>query len=270
MGYRRTQEACLSRAGAAGGKHRRLLSFARHARRRPARSLHHARPADQPGCAKHPPGGTASGAAVPVQYLYYVADLLRGDWGYSRTAAQPCSTRYSGACRRPSSSRSSRSAQRRDRGTRRHRRGHARDRAPDVAVRVVSITGISFPVFWLGIILQLVFFYYLGQLGLPNLPSRGRVDDLVALQHPLGSVTGFYLIDSLVTREPAVFRERLASPGPSRLHAEPDRPGGRRQDHAGEHAGGARQDYILLARSKGLPARIIIMRHALRTRSPRC
>ena len=26
---------------------------------------------------------------LPVQYFHYVADLLRGDWGYSRTAAQP-------------------------------------------------------------------------------------------------------------------------------------------------------------------------------------
>src|SRR5271156_873971 len=26
---------------------------------------------------------------LPVQYSYYVADLARGDWGYSRTAAQP-------------------------------------------------------------------------------------------------------------------------------------------------------------------------------------
>src|SRR5215216_5758667 len=28
-------------------------------------------------------------APLPVQYVHYLADLLRGDWGYSRTAAQP-------------------------------------------------------------------------------------------------------------------------------------------------------------------------------------
>jgi peptide/nickel transport system permease protein len=60
-----------------------------------------------------------------------------------------------------------------------------KDRAADVAVRVVSITGISFPVFWLGILLQLVFFYGFGQLGLPTLPSRGRIADQIALVSPV-------------------------------------------------------------------------------------
>ena len=85
-----------------------------------------------------------------------------------------------------------------------------RDRAPDIAVRVVSITGISFPVFWLGILLQLLFFYYAGQMGLPTLPSRGRVDDLVALEYPLDPVTGFYLIDSLITGNLPFFLSALA------------------------------------------------------------
>src|SRR5687768_17680723 len=29
---------------------------------------------------------------LPVQYVHYVANLVRGDWGYSRTAAQPVLT----------------------------------------------------------------------------------------------------------------------------------------------------------------------------------
>jgi peptide/nickel transport system permease protein len=74
-----------------------------------------------------------------------------------------------------------------------------RDRALDVAVRVVSITGTSFPVFWLGIILQLVFFYGLSQLGLPSLPSRGRVAEEIALLHPVGPITGLFVADSLVS-----------------------------------------------------------------------
>jgi peptide/nickel transport system permease protein len=139
-----------------------------------------------------------------------------------------------------------------------------RDRAPDIAVRVVSITGISFPVFWLGILLQLLFFYYAGHMGLPTLPSRGRVDDLVALEDPLDPVTGFYLIDSLITGNLPFFLSalrHLVLPAftlsliglatvvrimrASMLEV-------------------LRQDYILLARSKGLPLRTVLLRHALR------
>src|SRR5579864_4701151 len=109
---------------------------------------------------------------LPVQYAYYMADLVRGDWGYSRTAAQPVipallerlpatielavsAVLLSIAIGVPAGILAA----------------LRRDRAPDIAVRIVSITGISFPVFWLGILLQLVFFYYAGQMGLPTLPS---------------------------------------------------------------------------------------------------
>jgi peptide/nickel transport system permease protein len=203
--------------------------------------------------------------SLPVQYLYYVADLLRGDWGYSRTAAQAvapallerlpatielalAAVLLSTAIGVPAGILAA----------------LRRDRAPDVAVRVISITGISFPVFWLGILLQLVFFYYAGQLGLPTLPSRGRVDELVALQYPLEPVTGFYLIDSLITGNLPFFLSalrHLVLPAftlsliglatvvrimrASMLEV-------------------LRQDYILLARSKGLPLRTVLLRHALR------
>src|SRR5207237_5490493 len=136
---------------------------------------------------------------LPLQYVYYVANLLKGDWGYSRTAAQPvldallarlpatvelavAAVLLSTALGIPAGIVAA----------------LRKDRAADVAVRVVSITGISFPVFWLGIILQLVFFYYFGQLGLPNLPSRGRVEEIVALVNPLAPVTGLFLVDSVV------------------------------------------------------------------------
>jgi peptide/nickel transport system permease protein len=202
---------------------------------------------------------------LPVQYSYYVADLARGDWGYSRTAAQPVLDALLG--RLPATIELAVAAV-----TLSLSIGVPagivaalrKDRAPDIAVRVISTTGISFPVFWLGIILQLVFFYYLGQLGLPNLPSRGRIDDLVSLEYPVTDITGFYLVDSLFTGNLPFFvsaLRHLVLPAfalslislativrimrASMLEV-------------------LRQDYILLARSKGLPARTIVIRHALR------
>jgi peptide/nickel transport system permease protein len=200
-----------------------------------------------------------------TQYVYYVADLLRGEWGYSRTASQPVLHALLG--RLPATIELAVSAvlvstaMGVPAGIIAAMR---KDRMPDIVVRVVSITGISFPVFWLGIILQLVFFYYLGQLGLPNLPSRGRVGELEALVSPLAPLTGFYLVDSLVSGNlpffvsalrhlvlPAVALSLISLAAIVRIMR-------------ASMLEVLRQDYILLARSKGLPTRIVIVRHALR------
>jgi peptide/nickel transport system permease protein len=202
---------------------------------------------------------------LPIQYGYYVAGLIRGDWGQSRTAAQPvldallgrlpatielavCAVVLSVGIGVPAGIIAA----------------LRKDRAADVAVRIVSITGISFPVFWLGILLQLVFFYYLGELGLPNLPSRGRVAEQVALQSPLGPVTGFYIVDSLARGNlpffvsavrhlvlPAFTLSLISLAAVVRIMR-------------ASMLEVLRQDYMLLARSKGLPTRIVICRHALR------
>ena len=202
---------------------------------------------------------------LPVQYVYYLANLLKGDWGYSRTAAQPvleallgrlpatielavCAVVLSTALGIPLGILAA----------------LRKDRAVDVAVRVVSITGISFPVFWLGIILQLVFFYYLGQLGLPSLPSRGRVGDLVALQYPLRSVTGFYAVDSLLAGNVAFFTSALRHLVLPAFTLSLISLAAVVRIMRASMLEVLRQDYILLARSKGLPLHVVVVRHALR------
>ena len=177
----------------------------------------------------------------------------------------PSSARCSGVCRRPSSWRSARSCSASGLGVPAGILAALRkDRAPDVTVRVLSLTGISFPVFWVGIILQLVFFYYLGALGLPSLPSRGRVDEQIALQHQLSALTGLYLVDGLVKGNlpflmsamrhlilPAFTLSLISLAAIVRIMR-------------ASMLEVLRQDYILLARSKGVPPRLIIARHALR------
>jgi peptide/nickel transport system permease protein len=56
--------------------------------------------------------------------------------------------------------------------------------------RIFSIAGVSTPAFWLGIMLQLLFFKQLGIL-----PLGGRLDINVELNR----ITGFYIIDSLIS-----------------------------------------------------------------------
>lgn len=202
---------------------------------------------------------------LPVQYFYYVSNLLRGDWGYSRTAAQPVLSALLG--RLPATVELAVFAVVLSTGIGVPAGIIAalrKDRLPDIVVRIVSITGISFPVFWLGIILQLVFFYYLGQAGLPNLPSRGRVGETIALLHPLAPLTGFYLIDSLVRGNAPVFVSALRHLVLPAFALSLIGLAAVVRIMRASMLEVLRQDYILLARSKGLPARVVIVRHALR------
>lgn len=76
-----------------------------------------------------------------------------------------------------------------------------KDRALDHVSRAVSISGVAIPVFWLGMTLQLILH---GQLGW--LPLQGRIDSQVLIDYPLTSISGFYLLDSLLTANwPAFF-----------------------------------------------------------------
>jgi dipeptide transport system permease protein len=72
----------------------------------------------------------------------------------------------------------------------------------DHACRIVSTAGVSLPVFFTGLILVYVFYYQLGWAPAP----LGRLD--VFFTEP-PHVTGFYLIDSLIARDPETFMAAL-------------------------------------------------------------
>ena len=58
----------------------------------------------------------------------------------------------------------------------------------DHTVRVFALTGVSMPVFWLALLLQWIFYYYLGWL-----PESGRG------MQPTVTITHLYILDSLIT-----------------------------------------------------------------------
>ena len=60
--------------------------------------------------------------------------------------------------------------------------------------RIFSIAGVALPSFWLGMVLQLIFFKEL-----KILPLAGRLDIMTSIISPIKHVTGFYLFDSLIT-----------------------------------------------------------------------
>ena len=74
----------------------------------------------------------------------------------------------------------------------------------DHATRLVSVAGVSMPTFWLGLILQLIFFSWLGLL-----PLSGRVSTEVALFSRVEPVTGFYTIDAALTGNWVALKDAL-------------------------------------------------------------
>jgi peptide/nickel transport system permease protein len=70
--------------------------------------------------------------------------------------------------------------------------------------RIVSVAGVSLPTFWLGLILQLLFFKELHLL-----PIGGRLSNQVAINYPMHPITGFYTIDSALAGNWIAFRDVL-------------------------------------------------------------
>ena len=67
-------------------------------------------------------------------------------------------------------------------------------RAAGRRIRFLSIGGVSMPAFWLGLLLQVIF---VGQLGL--LPATGQFSTEINYISPIATVTGFAMLDSLLT-----------------------------------------------------------------------
>ena len=125
----------------------------------------------------------------------------------------------------------------------------------DYTVMGVALFGISMPVFWLGIILMMIFGVILGWL-----PIGGRID----LTIPLQRVTGFMVIDSIITFNlPALISsiKHLILPAvalgtiPMAMIARVTR---------SSMLEVLRQDFIRTERAKGLSERAVIYKHAVR------
>jgi len=120
---------------------------------------------------------------------------------------------------------------------------------------VVSLIGISIPVFFLAILLKYVFAVKLGLL-----PTVGRISVLIDLEHP----TNFYLIDALIAGDPEAFwdvSKHLILPAialgsiPLAITARITRAAVLDVQN---------EDYIRTARAKGLPPRTVDVRHIFR------
>lgn len=132
----------------------------------------------------------------------------------------------------------------------------AKDRAIDQITRTISVSGISMPAFWLGLLLIYLFY---GQLGV--LPGSGRIDGTIT---PPPFVTGFYTLDSLIAGDWHAFGsavQHLILPGLTLgfLHL-----GVVTRQIRSAMLEVLGEDYIRTARASGLSRRRIIFDHALR------
>lgn len=79
-----------------------------------------------------------------------------------------------------------------------------RDHVPDHFGRLAAIFSVSMPPFWLAMIFQIVFSQTLHWF-----PLAGRMSTDVSILYPLKSITGFNLIDSLLTLNFVAFQDSL-------------------------------------------------------------
>jgi len=138
-----------------------------------------------------------------VQYLYYIRDLLQGDLGRSIASKLPVldvvgalwpatlellftSIILSTLIGIPLGVLSAR----------------LQGRPLDVLVRAFSIIGISMPAFLIGLIFQIIFFR-----NLHLLPLTGRFTADLRFTNPIDAITGFYLIDTVISGNWVAFKD---------------------------------------------------------------
>jgi len=201
---------------------------------------------------------------LPIQYFYWLRDVFRGDWGYSFWA-QGLPTNEVFFSRFPytvelaiasviltvviglplgiiSAIRN--------------------NKIPDHISRIIALTGYSTPAYWFGFILQLVFFYYFFLWGLPHLPSSLALSQ--AFEGTVPQVTGIPVLDGLLAGNLGYTMDALAHlilPAVSLAFISL---GYLARIIRASMLEVLRQDYITMARSKGLKERVVIYRHALK------
>jgi peptide/nickel transport system permease protein len=125
----------------------------------------------------------------------------------------------------------------------------------DQASLVLSLLGVSIPIFFLAILLKYVFAIKLGLL-----PTVGRMSVLIDIPHP----TNFYLLDAIIAGDPEAVWDvlkHLILPAialgsiPLAIVARITRAATLDVQN---------EDYVRTARAKGLPPRVVDMRHIFR------
>jgi len=131
-----------------------------------------------------------------------------------------------------------------------------RDRWPDHVIRVISLGGVSMPVFWIALVAFYLFFFKLGWL-----PGGGRLDPT---QGAPTHLTGMFTVDAAVHGQWTLFwsaLRHLVLPG---LVLAIYTIGMLTRFTRASMLEIMGNDYVRAARLKGLPEHVVVLRHVLR------
>lgn len=134
-----------------------------------------------------------------------------------------------------------------------------KDKWPDHMSRTVSVALIAIPTFWLALGLQYVL---AGNLHL--LPLSGAGSYSVLILHPIQSVTGIPLIDAALTGNWTAFWDHLAHIAMPVMALSFMMMGGIQRLTRASFVETLQEDFVVAARSYGLPERDVLWRHGLK------
>ncbi|HEU5430079.1 MAG TPA: ABC transporter permease [Thermomicrobiales bacterium] len=194
---------------------------------------------------------------APVQYLYYMWNLLHGDLGDSLSTRRPVMT----------------DMQQYVPGTIELAiaallfalivglplgmiAAIRKDRWPDHLARFVALIGTSVPVFWLGLLFLYFFFYRLHWL-----PGPGRLD--IGMKAP-DRITGMITVDAALRGQWTVFRSSVAHLIMPAIVLGSYALGVVTRMLRSSLVASLGEDYVRTARAKGVAERHVVMGHALR------
>lgn len=130
-----------------------------------------------------------------------------------------------------------------------------RDTWIDHVARVVSLIGVSSPTFWLAFIMLAIFYG-----GLEIAPGPGRLD---AIAMPPASVTGLMLIDTVIAGDWETFRDAAAHLVLPSIVLAAATLGLITRTTRASMLESIQQDYVRVARAKGLKRHTVITGHVL-------
>lgn len=193
------------------------------------------------------------------QYWYWLDGVIQGDWGYSKSAH--CSVTEAIADFFPATFElalvsmliavvvgiwlGTISAVR-------------RDTPLDHGTRILALSGVSLPIFWLALILQLVFYFNLGWMPLESQYSNDYI--ISGVPH----ITGFLLVDSLAIGDLTLFKDVLWHMILPAITLSFSTIAIITRIMRSSMLEVLNQDYVKTARAKGLSESVVIKKHARR------
>jgi peptide/nickel transport system permease protein len=194
---------------------------------------------------------------LPMQYLAWLGGVVQGDLGWSAVAAAPVvdvfRQRIPASFELGAFAAAWAVALGVGLGTFAARR---RNRVGDQVAGVVAVGGASMPTFWLGIVLLIIFWSYLGWF--PH--GRSDPDIWASIPHP----TNFYTIDAILAGNLNALKDalwHLVLPALTLGYAAVGIVTRMMRSSLLEEMG---KDYVDAARARGLPEKLVVRRHARR------